>query len=138
MPAERQRSKDPKEHVGRRDLLTTTLGSLVDMFSAKDEPKYYLSEWMVFEKIPSLAGDLGSLAHYQRMRRSYPESLQRRMQLKPTLWLGPAGAYIVSLSRDRRMALKHEVRRSLGVGDEPFELTARAWVVTGRVGPVAS
>ena len=52
--------------------------------------------------------------------------------------VGPAGAYTVSLSRDRRMALKHEVRRSLGVGDEPFELTARAWVVTGRVGPVAS
>jgi hypothetical protein len=52
--------------------------------------------------------------------------------------VGPAGAYTVSLARDGRMALKYEVRRSLGVGDEPFELTARAWVVTGRVGPVAS
>ena len=52
--------------------------------------------------------------------------------------VGPAGAYTVSLPRDRRMALKDEVRLRLGVGDGPFELTARAWIVTGRVGPAAS
>ncbi len=51
--------------------------------------------------------------------------------------VGPAGAYTVSLARDRRRALKDEVRRRLGAGDEPFELTARAWVVTGRVAPAA-
>ena len=49
------------------------------------------------------------------------------------LGVGPAGAYAVSLARERRVALKDEVRRRLGVGDEPFGLTARAWVVTGRV-----
>lgn len=97
--AERQRSKDPREHVGKRHLLQTTLGSLVDRIAAGEEPKHYLSEWMVFEKIPSLADDLGSLDHYQRMRRNYPESLQRRMQLKPTLWFGPAGSY-TTLHRD--------------------------------------
>lgn len=52
--------------------------------------------------------------------------------------VGPAGAYTVSLARDRRLALKDELRRRLGIGDGPFELTARAWVVTGRVGPAAS
>ncbi len=52
--------------------------------------------------------------------------------------VGPAGAYTVSLARDHRRALKDEVRRRLGVGEEPFELTARAWVVTGRVGPAAA
>jgi SAM-dependent methyltransferase len=51
--------------------------------------------------------------------------------------VGPAGAYTVSLARDRRLALKDEVRRRLGVGDEPFELSARAWIVTGRVAPAA-
>ena len=50
----------------------------------------------------------------------------------------PNAADTVSLARDRRMALKDEVRRRLGVGDGPFELTARAWVVTGRNGPAAA
>ena len=49
--------------------------------------------------------------------------------------VGPAGVYTVSLSPDRRAALKDELRRLLDVGDRPFELTARAWVATGRVRP---
>jgi SAM-dependent methyltransferase len=46
--------------------------------------------------------------------------------------VGPAGAYAVTLSDDRRAALKAELRRRLGAGDEPFRLSARAWVVSGR------
>ncbi len=56
------------------------------------------------------------------------------------LWLplergvGPAGAYAVSLDPDRRGALKFGMRERLGVDTAaPFELTARAWLVTGRV-----
>jgi SAM-dependent methyltransferase len=47
--------------------------------------------------------------------------------------VAPAGAYAVALAPERRAALKDELRRRLGAGEEPFELTARAWVVTGRV-----
>lgn len=47
--------------------------------------------------------------------------------------VGPAGAYAVSISEEQRRRLKDEYQRLLGVGDGPFELTARAWVVTGRV-----
>lgn len=47
--------------------------------------------------------------------------------------VGPAGAYAVSLNRTRRTALREELRRRLGVGDAPFELTARAWAARGRV-----
>lgn len=47
--------------------------------------------------------------------------------------VGPAGAYAASLSSGRRAAVKDEFRRRLGVGDEPFQLTARAWLTTGRV-----
>jgi SAM-dependent methyltransferase len=47
--------------------------------------------------------------------------------------VGPAGAAAVSLAEEQRARLKDEYRRRLGVGDQPFELTARAWVVTGRV-----
>jgi SAM-dependent methyltransferase len=46
--------------------------------------------------------------------------------------VGPAGAYAVSLEPSRRAALREELRRRLGVGDAPFELTARAWAATGR------
>ncbi len=47
--------------------------------------------------------------------------------------VGPAGAYAGSLPPERRGALKDELRRRLGRGDGPFRLTARAWVVSGRV-----
>lgn len=45
--------------------------------------------------------------------------------------VGPAGSYAVSLAPERRAALKEELRRRLGVADDPFRLTARAWVATG-------
>jgi SAM-dependent methyltransferase len=47
--------------------------------------------------------------------------------------VGPAGAFTVSVDADTRSTLKRELARRLRVGDEPFELSARAWVVTGRV-----
>ncbi len=47
--------------------------------------------------------------------------------------VGPSGAYVVSLPADRRAAVKQELQRRLGVADGPFQLTARAWIATGRV-----
>jgi SAM-dependent methyltransferase len=47
--------------------------------------------------------------------------------------VGPAGAYATSLPPDGRARLAAELRRRLGAGDAPFRLTARAWIVTGRV-----
>jgi SAM-dependent methyltransferase len=47
--------------------------------------------------------------------------------------VGPAGAHAASRSPMRRVALKEELRRRLAVGNEPFRLTARAWLATGRV-----
>jgi len=49
------------------------------------------------------------------------------------LGVAPSGAYVASLARDRRAALKDDLRRRLAAGDEPFRLTARAWVATGTV-----
>jgi SAM-dependent methyltransferase len=48
------------------------------------------------------------------------------------LGVGPAGAYTGTLDPPARAALKDELRRRLGAGEEPFELTARAWIVVGR------
>ena len=45
--------------------------------------------------------------------------------------VAPAGAFCKSLDDDRRAALHDAYRRRLGVGDGPFELTARAWAVAG-------
>lgn len=47
--------------------------------------------------------------------------------------IGPAGAFCVSLDEKARAALHDVYRRRLGVGDGPFELTARAWAVAGSV-----
>jgi ubiquinone/menaquinone biosynthesis C-methylase UbiE len=46
--------------------------------------------------------------------------------------VGPSGAYAAALAPDQRTRLREELRRRLGVGDSPFRLTARAWVVVGR------
>ena len=45
--------------------------------------------------------------------------------------VGPAGAYTKSLDPDRQAALRDAFQRRLGVSDEPFELTARAWAAAG-------
>jgi hypothetical protein len=47
--------------------------------------------------------------------------------------VAPSGAYAVSLPAGRRAELKEDLRRRLGVAGDPFRLTARAWIATGRV-----
>jgi SAM-dependent methyltransferase len=46
--------------------------------------------------------------------------------------VGPAGAFTASLPSEQRTALEDAYRSRLGVGEGPFELTARAWAVVGR------
>jgi SAM-dependent methyltransferase len=45
--------------------------------------------------------------------------------------IAPSGAFCRSLDEERRAALREAYRRRLGVGDGPFELTARAWAAAG-------
>lgn len=47
--------------------------------------------------------------------------------------VAPSGAFCKSLDADGRAALHDAFRRCLGVGDGPFELSARAWAVAGIV-----
>jgi SAM-dependent methyltransferase len=49
------------------------------------------------------------------------------------LGVGPSGAFVTALSPGPRGRFKAELRRRLGAGEEPFRLTARAWIATGRV-----
>ncbi len=45
--------------------------------------------------------------------------------------IAPAGAFTKALDADGQKALHDAYERLLGVGDGPFELTARAWAVAG-------
>jgi SAM-dependent methyltransferase len=47
--------------------------------------------------------------------------------------VAPSGAFCRSLDEDRRAALHDALRRRLGVGEGPFELSARAWAAAGTV-----
>jgi SAM-dependent methyltransferase len=47
-----------------------------------------------------------------------------------TLGVGPAGAYVASLTPDHRTALREQCRRLLPAG--PVEITATAWAATSR------
>jgi SAM-dependent methyltransferase len=47
--------------------------------------------------------------------------------------VGPAGAFCKSLDDNDQAAFHDALRARLGVADGPFELTARAWAVAGRV-----
>jgi SAM-dependent methyltransferase len=49
--------------------------------------------------------------------------------------VAPSGAFCKSLDGERRAALHDIYRGRLGVGEGPFELTARAWAVAGTVHP---
>jgi ubiquinone/menaquinone biosynthesis C-methylase UbiE len=49
------------------------------------------------------------------------------------LGVGPAGEYVVSLSREKQDALRDEYRRRLGNPAGNFALDARSWAVRGRV-----
>lgn len=46
--------------------------------------------------------------------------------------VAPSGAFCKALGEQDRASLQAAYRRRLGVGDQPFELTARAWSVAGR------
>lgn len=46
---------------------------------------------------------------------------------------GPSTAFCRSLREERQAALRDACRRRLGVGDEAFELSARAWAASGIV-----
>jgi SAM-dependent methyltransferase len=50
--------------------------------------------------------------------------------------IAPSGAFCRSLDGPRRAALHDAYRHRLGAGDEPFELTARAWAVAGIAGEI--
>jgi SAM-dependent methyltransferase len=45
--------------------------------------------------------------------------------------IAPSGAFCKSLDEERRASLREAYRRRLGVGDGPFELSARAWATAG-------
>lgn len=47
--------------------------------------------------------------------------------------IAPSGAFCKSLGDDGQAALRERLRRRLDVGDDAFELTARAWAVAGNV-----
>src|SRR5215207_3856339 len=47
--------------------------------------------------------------------------------------IAPSGAFCAGLDEAGRKALREALRRRLGVADQPFELTARAWAVAGSV-----
>jgi SAM-dependent methyltransferase len=47
--------------------------------------------------------------------------------------IAPSGAFCKSLDPEGQAALREAYRRRLGVGDGPFELSARAWAAVGTV-----
>jgi hypothetical protein len=71
--------------------------------------------------------------------RSTPLRVRARYANLDDLWssflggVGPAGAFTVSLGEEDQAALRAALARRLGAGDEPFELSARAWAVAGTV-----
>lgn len=53
-----------------------------------------------------------------------------------TLGVGPAGAYLSSVDRDRQAAVRAGCLAALGSG--PFTIQARVWAVRGQVSPVSA
>jgi SAM-dependent methyltransferase len=86
-------------------------------------------------------GELATLWEAAGLREVRSDALRVRATYRDfeDLWapfpegVGPSGAFCVILDEDDRAAVREAMRRRLGAGDEPFELTARAWAVKGTV-----
>ncbi|MBN1528234.1 MAG: methyltransferase domain-containing protein [Thermoleophilaceae bacterium] len=84
-------------------------------------------------------GELAGLLSSAGLREVRSGSLESRAAYAgfDDLWaplptgIAPSGAFCKSLEADGRAALRAAYRRRLGAGDEPFELTARAWAAAG-------
>lgn len=89
------------------------------------------------------AGELGRLWQHAGLKDVAERPLEIHMRFASLadywdpflLGQGPAGAYARKLDRERREALRGELRRRLGLtaDDTPFSLPARAWAVRGIV-----
>jgi SAM-dependent methyltransferase len=91
----------------------------------------------------SRAGELGALWTHAGLNdiREAPLVIDQAFSSFGDYWTpflegtGPGGAYVASLSRERRKELEARLRRRLlgGRHDGPFTLKARAWCVRGQV-----
>jgi SAM-dependent methyltransferase len=90
--------------------------------------------WCAEDELAELwrAAGLGSVRSGSLVARAGYADFEDLWSPLPT-GVGPAGAFCKSLAEQDRAALRDALRRRLGVGDAPFELTARAWSVVGRV-----
>ena len=86
-------------------------------------------------------GELGELLQDAGLRNVRTGALRVRARYEDfeDLWapftdgVGPSGAFCVALADAGRGVLHDALRGRLGAGDEPFELSARAWVAAGVV-----
>jgi SAM-dependent methyltransferase len=89
----------------------------------------------------SREGELGQLWEQAGLLRIRSASLRARARYADfdDLWssflggVGPAGAFTIGLGDVERTALRDALARRVGAGDQPFELTARAWAIAGTV-----
>ena len=86
-------------------------------------------------------GELGALFEETGLLhvRSAPLRVRARYAGFDDLWspfpagVAPSGEFAAALDDERRAVLRDALRSRLGAGDEPFELTARAWAAAGVV-----
>jgi len=86
---------DPVDFFKRQKYAESTLSSFVDRMHSVKGPtrKFYCAQFPIFEAIPELRQDIGSLEAYMGLPRYLPAALMRRCLIPPLLWLGPAGAF---------------------------------------------
>ncbi|MEP6635760.1 MAG: cupin-like domain-containing protein [Acidobacteriota bacterium] len=85
-------SNDPTDYYRNRKRLGTRLGRFIDLMNSElDFSRNYISQFPVFQVIPQLRDDIGSLDSYMNIPPYYPEPLATRLKKEPTLWFGPAG-----------------------------------------------
>jgi SAM-dependent methyltransferase len=106
----------------------------IDPERAADADEGVVMRWCGEGELAELwrAADLDSVRFGSIVPSARYENFEDLWSPLPT-GIAPAGAFCKSLEKEDRAALRDAFRRRLGVGDGPFELTARAWAVAGRV-----
>ncbi len=86
-------SNEPLEYLRNRYYREEELGKVIDLMLSGQHPPgaYYVTYSSIFETVPTLHEQIEPLHRTLGIPAHYPESLKRRLSLKPGFWLGPGG-----------------------------------------------
>jgi lysine-specific demethylase 8 len=82
---------ESKDVSPKKKKSTVRLGAFVDSMRSGNHPVNFALSFPLFERIPQLRSEIGSLDPYMRLPPYLPQALRRRLKVEPRCFFGPTG-----------------------------------------------